>query len=114
MSSVPHLAQPWCNGNWTSFYNRDGPTVTGDWETLNELRRENPGEICESPSAFDARTVSLPHRQYYLTGENVTANVNHGLSCLNADQHDRSCMDYEVRFCCPVSKYICEVACIKN
>ena len=41
-------------GKW---YDRDDPSVTGDWETLKDLRQENPGEICARPLAIESQTV---------------------------------------------------------
>ena len=62
--------EPVCSGNWTEYYNRDLPGGVGDFETLTSLRRENPGEICDNPTAVDARVVGV-HTHYSQTGENI-------------------------------------------
>ncbi|KAK6180815.1 hypothetical protein SNE40_008799 [Patella caerulea] len=85
---------------WTNFYNRDKPSVTGDWETLAELRKENPQEICERPIAIDVRRQGS-NRDFRTCGENVTVSPSFGFRCLKRDQADYRCLDYKVRFCCP-------------
>ncbi|XP_066291079.1 cartilage intermediate layer protein 1-like [Branchiostoma lanceolatum] len=85
---------------WTSWYDRDNPSGTGDWETLTDLRRENPGQICSAPSAIEARRrgTQTPASQ---TGEQFSYfDTTVGFVCKNSDQTDRYCLDYEVRFCC--------------
>ena len=42
---------------WTKWYDRDNPSGTGDWELLQNLRNENPGEICANPIAIESKTV---------------------------------------------------------
>ncbi|XP_035676191.1 mucin-5AC-like [Branchiostoma floridae] len=89
-----------CAG-WTRWYDRDNPSATGDWETLGNLRRENPGQICAAPSGIQAR-VKGSNRPASLAGERFFQfNPLQGIVCRNADQRDRSCQDYEVRFWCP-------------
>jgi hypothetical protein len=38
---------------------------------------------------------------YTQTGEAVTCSAADGAICVNADQADQQCDDYEVRFFCP-------------
>ena len=95
----PAVDEPVCSGNWTEYYNRDLPGGVGDFETLASLRRENPGEICDNPTAVDARVVGV-HTHYSQTGENVGVSLDGGFYCENAAQPDGNCMNYEVRFCC--------------
>ncbi|XP_023816898.1 cartilage intermediate layer protein 2-like [Oryzias latipes] len=64
---------------WTEWFDRDNPSGSGDWELLSDLRKENPGKICETP-------------QYY--------NPTQGFVCRNEDQTFKKCWDYEVRFGC--------------
>ncbi|CAB1424135.1 unnamed protein product, partial [Pleuronectes platessa] len=42
---------------WTNWYDRDLPSGTGDWERLSDLKTENPGEICDSPTYIEAVTT---------------------------------------------------------
>ncbi|XP_068433350.1 mucin-5AC-like [Clinocottus analis] len=91
------------NQCWTPWYDRDNPSGTGDWETLTDLRKENPGKICQKPLAIQAQT---------LTGQSVAAAGNviykndiiTGFVCRNKDQLNKKwCKDYRVRFRCPLS-----------
>ncbi|KAF3849997.1 hypothetical protein F7725_019716, partial [Dissostichus mawsoni] len=43
---------------WTDWFDRDDPTVTGDWETFSDLYNKNPGKICPKPLAIEATTLS--------------------------------------------------------
>ncbi|CAH1248578.1 CILP2 [Branchiostoma lanceolatum] len=88
--------------HWTRWYNRDHPSGNGDYENLLYLRRENPGQICSAPSAIEARVrgTLTPASQ---TGEQfLNFDTTVGFECRNIDQTDRYCLDYEVRFCCPL------------
>lgn len=40
---------------WTSWFNRDDPGTTGDWEVLSELKKHN--KICDNPLYVDAVTT---------------------------------------------------------
>ena len=72
----------------------------GEFETLLMLRNENPGEICVNPTAVDARLVG-DNTHYSQTGQILTVNSKTGLECVNGEQPNGICLDYEVRFCCP-------------
>ena len=43
---------------WTDWFDRDNPSGTGDWETLSDLRTENPGKICPKPFGIEATTLT--------------------------------------------------------
>ncbi|KAI8513378.1 hypothetical protein Bbelb_100170 [Branchiostoma belcheri] len=93
------IEPPNCD-QWTGWFNRDNPSGNGDYETLLHLRRENPGKICSTPSAIQARVrgSQVPASQ---TGEHFDFyDTDIGLACRNSHQSDRYCQDYEVRFCC--------------
>nr|XP_054603981.1 cartilage intermediate layer protein 2-like [Nothobranchius furzeri] len=87
---------------WTSWYDRDDPSGTGDWEDLKGLRMEYPGEICDTPRRIQAVTVdgNVPAES---TGQHFYAyNTQLGFFCRNADQPSgQQCLDYKVRFRCP-------------
>ena len=42
----------------TPWFDRDNPSGTGDWETLSDLRKENPGKICNNPLQIQVQTTS--------------------------------------------------------
>ncbi|XP_035668107.1 retinoschisin-like [Branchiostoma floridae] len=93
------LCAPECT-LWTRWFDRDDTSGTGDAELLSYLRQENPGQICSGPSAIQAR-VRGTHVQASQTGEQFDSyDKEVGFYCINSDQSDGSCLDYEVRFCC--------------
>ncbi|XP_078616292.1 uncharacterized protein LOC144884710 [Branchiostoma floridae x Branchiostoma japonicum] len=94
-----HLDQDSCT-SWTAWFDRDDPSGTGDWETLTDLRTENPGQICPAPTAIQARVISTG-QDASLTGEQFAYyDTTTGFVCKKNDQSDSRCLDYEVRFCC--------------
>merc|ERR1712168_208951 len=89
-----------CDPVWTKFYNRDRPSGTGDWETLKNLRAENPGEICANPIAVEARLAD--GRPAAASGNKITISPLGGLVCQNCYQpkNVKKCNDFKIRFLC--------------
>ncbi|XP_061684425.1 mucin-5AC-like isoform X2 [Syngnathoides biaculeatus] len=87
---------------WTPWFDRDNPSGTGDYETLADLLKENPGKVCEHPIEIEVKTKS--GASVGTTGDVIhTSNAHTGFICRNRDQlHDGLCADYQVRFLCPV------------
>uniref|UniRef100_A0A3B3BRR3 WxxW domain-containing protein n=1 Tax=Oryzias melastigma TaxID=30732 RepID=A0A3B3BRR3_ORYME len=94
---------------WTQWFDRDDPTVTGDWETLSDLRKQFPDKVCPDPVDLEATTLSgTPADQ---TGEVFFKyDTTSGFVCRNEDQNGGMCKDYRVRFSCP-SSYCTEKVC---
>ncbi|TNN60088.1 Cartilage intermediate layer protein 2 [Liparis tanakae] len=86
---------------WTKWYDRDNPSGTGDWESLEDFHKENPGKICPKPLAIEAQTLaglSVAEAGDVILRQDTTS----GLICRNEDQPDgKTCSDYRVRFTCP-------------
>lgn len=84
---------------WTDWFDRDDPSATGDWETLNDLRKDNPGKICPKPVDIEAQTLSgLSVAQ---AGDlHTQSDPTVGFICKNQDQPTKMCNDYRVRFSC--------------
>ena len=58
---------------WTRWFNVDHPTGHGDYERLEAVRYYHPGEVCDSPTEVDARTIlGIPA---YRTGERCVIRV---------------------------------------
>ena len=55
--------------------------------------------LSNPPSAIQARMV-LSKKPYQYGNDTVTINPDHGFSCVNKEQPDGRCNDYEIRFCC--------------
>uniref|UniRef100_A0A8C7XSE6 WxxW domain-containing protein n=1 Tax=Oryzias sinensis TaxID=183150 RepID=A0A8C7XSE6_9TELE len=94
---------------WTQWFDRDDPSGTGDWETLSDLLKQYPKEICPNPVDVEATTLSgTPAKQ---TGEVFYKyDKTSGFVCRNEDQKQGMCKDYRVRFSCPsayCSKKVC-------
>ncbi|KAK7882740.1 hypothetical protein WMY93_028914 [Mugilogobius chulae] len=94
---------------WTQWFDRDNPSGTGDWETLHQLKSENPGRICSMPQQIQVQTISGAPMSS--TGDNIyKADVVEGFACRNIDQSGRICQDYRVRFMCPLdfcTQFLC-------
>ncbi|KAK7882741.1 hypothetical protein WMY93_028915 [Mugilogobius chulae] len=87
---------------WTEWFDRDNPSGTGDWETLEDLRSEYPGRICPKPLQIQVQTTSGAPMSS--TGDNIyKADILTGFICRNRDQRKGRCQDYKVRFLCPLS-----------
>ncbi|XP_054872101.1 uncharacterized protein LOC118470288 [Amphiprion ocellaris] len=81
---------------WTEWFDRDDPSGSGDWETLSDLRKENPGMICRNPFAIDVQSLDGESGDVFYRNDPKT-----GFVCRNKDQPGRKmCSDYRVRFLC--------------
>lgn len=87
-----------CRLPWTPWYDRDDPSGNGDGEHLSLLVQEQGA--CPNPTAAECRRIS-DSKDWTQTGEKVTCNAQQGAVCLNSEQTDGSCDDYQVRFLCP-------------
>ncbi|KAK1889523.1 Cartilage intermediate layer protein 2 [Dissostichus eleginoides] len=86
---------------WTDWFDRDNPSGSGDWELLSDLRKENPGKICDYPVYMKVVTTDTM-TPAISTGENFYIfNPTQGFVCRMKDQKSGECRDYKVRFGCP-------------
>ncbi|XP_061457359.1 uncharacterized protein LOC133372578 isoform X2 [Rhineura floridana] len=85
----------------TRWFDRDDPSGVGDFETVFDLRKEYPGEICLQPTGIEAQTLEgMPASS---TGQIFHPfNPEEGFACVSKEQHDGFCWDYKVRFTCPL------------
>jgi hypothetical protein len=83
---------------WTPWIDRDDPSGNGDGEHLSLMLQEGY-PVCSNPIGVECRRIS-DQADWTQTGEFATCTTA-GFECLNANQPDRSCDDYEVRFFCP-------------
>ncbi|XP_029985826.1 uncharacterized protein LOC115416221 [Sphaeramia orbicularis] len=86
---------------WTDWFDRDDPAGdSGDWETLKDLRKENPGGVCDIPLQIEVRTTA--GLSVASTGNVISvSDTTTGFICKNSDQETGMCYDYRVRFLCP-------------
>nr|XP_006008904.1 PREDICTED: uncharacterized protein LOC102355527 [Latimeria chalumnae] len=89
-----------CSGCVTRWFNLADVSETGDFEFLELLKEEHSDELCDKPIAIEAQAVSgLPPSQ---TGDVIQLyDADRGFSCLNIQQEDKRCEDYQVRYICP-------------
>jgi hypothetical protein len=87
------------HGAWTSFASRDTPNSSGDHESF--VSHRSAGLACSHPTSVMCRRKS-DQAPWHDTGETVTCNMG-GFSCINAQQSDALCDDYEVAYFCPSS-----------
>ncbi|XP_068433678.1 cartilage intermediate layer protein 2-like [Clinocottus analis] len=86
---------------WTKWYDRDNPSGSGDWETLSSLRKENPGQICETPMLMKAVTTDTNTPATSAGDVVFISDPSKGFVCRNKDQkHGGGCRDYKVQFGC--------------
>ncbi len=84
------------SGSWSAWLNRDGPSGSGDYETLKELRAQHA--VCLAPKAIQCRTVK-GKKDWQAAGQVVTCSARTGGVCVNSKNRG-GCRDYEVRFLC--------------
>jgi len=84
---------------WTGWLNRDAPGGAGDYETLKDFIQA--GQACSQPESVECRTRP-GHQDWSQTGQTYHCTANQGGVCVNKEQPTgQSCLNYEVRFCCP-------------
>ncbi len=85
----------------TEWLDRDDPTGEGDYETIVDFLEEGTlPESCAEPISISCRTVGT-HIDWTETGEVYHCDRTIGGYCVNDEQPDGTCMDYEVQFVCP-------------
>ena len=84
---------------WTQWYDRDDPSVTGDWEA-----RVDHGDVCFGGTVLSYEAKTLGGTPASQTGETFFILGLDGLVCRNADQSDGSCLDYKVRYFCKTTE----------
>ena len=43
---------------WTQWFDTDNPSLGGDFERTNLLKKKYPQEICENPTEIECQTIS--------------------------------------------------------
>lgn len=84
------------------WINRDVPSYSGDYETLDAVQWEYPALYCDTPNYMQARVIDdTPVLATNSVPQVLNRfNVRDGLVCLNADQSDGKCLDYQTRYRC--------------
>jgi len=86
-----------CERPWTSWYDRDNPSGTGDWEPMS-LANPTP---CSGEAPLDIKCQTTRGLDAASTGEVITCDPSFGFKCVNRDQPDGRCnYDYKVSYRC--------------
>jgi hypothetical protein len=87
------------SGTWTSWFDYDNPSGVGDYETRADVI---PGSaVCNGAMPIDIQCRTLSGVDWRAAGEVYTCSPSAGGYCVNSNQPDGFCLDYEVRFLCP-------------
>ncbi|XP_077966704.1 uncharacterized protein LOC144420858 isoform X2 [Styela clava] len=106
----------WCSGcpgnSWTKWIDADigyeyrdnnkfysYAMGRGDFELLSLIKNQlHSTNICANPTNAMAQVTNGKH---YLEGEDKVHMSINGIYCLNYEQNDGNCNNYNVKFCCP-------------
>lgn len=106
VQEIPEGVQPFIHANkwyysdcstdgWTEWSDIDNASGSGDYELLSAL-----SDVCSVPVAIQCRATDGTY--FTQTSDDVVrCDKEGGFSCVNSEQADGSCEDYEVRFFCP-------------
>ncbi|XP_070562688.1 uncharacterized protein [Ptychodera flava] len=95
--------QTFTDAEWTRYFDVDTNNGSGDEEYIRDVLENSPRLMCHKPTRMQVQTEGgVPA---FKTGEVFrVCNISEGFSCLNADQSDKLCENYQVRYCCPGEK----------
>lgn len=85
---------------WMSSDTPDDGT-SGDYETISNLKKKNANYTCNKPSYFYAKPINSGYVFNAKTPEVFSYfSAQRGLACVNTDQSDGLCNNYEVAYLC--------------
>uniref|UniRef100_A0A3B5B4D1 Si:dkey-205h13.2 n=1 Tax=Stegastes partitus TaxID=144197 RepID=A0A3B5B4D1_9TELE len=84
----------------TQWMNSDAPSDGGDVESILQLMKTFPGQVCANPVSIEAKTTSGISANH--TGDTfLSYDVTFGFACINEKQKSKQCEDYQVILTCP-------------
>ncbi|XP_035014454.1 uncharacterized protein si:dkey-205h13.2 isoform X2 [Hippoglossus stenolepis] len=84
----------------TQWLNGDDPSDEGDVESMPQLMKTFPGQVCKNPISIEAQTTRGISAHY--TGDTfLSYDVTFGFVCINDKQRSKQCEDYQVVLTCP-------------
>lgn len=84
-------------GPWLSLSDPNLPTSIGDFENIQDII--SASNICQNPIDIECRDY-VTHQSYKTVGQEVSCDLTNGLYCLNKNQKEEYCNNYEVRIKC--------------
>ncbi|XP_035501792.1 uncharacterized protein si:dkey-205h13.2 [Scophthalmus maximus] len=84
----------------TRWVNGDNSSDEGDVESIHQLTRTFPGQVCGNPIGIEAKTTAGISAEH--TGDTfLSYDVTFGFACINEKQRGKRCEDYQVTLTCP-------------
>ena len=100
----PFYKKPGADCQWTRWFNsNDNVGGKGDLEIISEINDKFGTMACGLPKDIKVRAVESKVVATKEGGPEKYSNFDkfNGFTCLNKEQDDGQCMDYEVSLCCP-------------
>ena len=100
----PFYKKPGADCQWTRWFNsNDNVGGKGDLEIISEINDKFGTMACGLPKDIRVRAVESKVVATKEGGPEKYSNFDkfNGFTCLNKEQDDGQCMDYEVSLCCP-------------
>ncbi|XP_033485700.1 mucin-5AC [Epinephelus lanceolatus] len=84
----------------TQWLNSDDPSDEGDVESIPQLLKTFPGQVCGNPLSIEAKTTSGISAEH--TGDTfLSYDAAFGFACISEKQRNKQCEDYQVILTCP-------------
>ncbi|KAM3618486.1 uncharacterized protein V6R79_020968 [Siganus canaliculatus] len=84
----------------TRWLNSDNSSGEGDVESILQLQKTFPGQVCKNPVSIEAKTTSgIPAE--HTRDSFLSYDATFGFACINEKQRDKQCEDYQVILTCP-------------
>uniref|UniRef100_A0A4W6FME7 WxxW domain-containing protein n=1 Tax=Lates calcarifer TaxID=8187 RepID=A0A4W6FME7_LATCA len=97
LSNLKRIMSEQCRTQWL---NSDDPSEEGDVESILQLMKTFPGQVCKNPIGIEAMTTRGISAHY--TGDTyLSYDVAFGFACINEKQKSKQCEDYQVILTCP-------------
>ncbi|NWT80309.1 MUC2 protein, partial [Lanius ludovicianus] len=108
--------RPVCDCIWTDWIDVSYPSSdrnSGDYETFENIWKEDPTWICAKVENISCRAEKFPDIPIADLGQKVECDVDVGLICNNKDQQIGGvipmpvCLNYEISVCCTPNRPEC-------
>ncbi|MBN3291677.1 MUC5B protein, partial [Polypterus senegalus] len=89
---------------WSQWYDVSKPSKTsgGEFETIENIQKAGL-KVCINPKQIKCRAVDFPQAKLSSLNQKVSCNYTFGLRCINKNQPQNMCYNYEVSFQCCTS-----------
>jgi hypothetical protein len=93
-------------GTWTTWYDRDDASGSGDYEELSKH-----GDVCGDVPITGIECQTTDGVDYKTAGQKVTCDMTKGFACISSNNggsmFNPTCEDYKVRYKCGESESVC-------